>query len=81
MMYSCISITILVSLEIFFFFFVRLSETGYLQVKLQSGNIDYSSNVRLQVYTDPSCTYQLKILVSPVQMLGQVGGGLDLKVH
>lgn len=58
-------------------FFVRLSETGYLQVKLQSGNIDYSSNVRLQVYTDPSCTYQLKILVSPVQMLGQVGGGLD----
>lgn len=59
------------------FFLVRLSETGYLQVKLQSGNIDYSSNIRLQVYTDPSCTYQLKILVSPVQMLGQVGGGLD----
>lgn len=53
------------------FSFNKLSETGYLQVKLQSGNIDYSSNIRLQVYTDPSCTYQLKILVSPVQMLGQ----------
>uniref|UniRef100_K1PQS1 GPI inositol-deacylase n=1 Tax=Magallana gigas TaxID=29159 RepID=K1PQS1_MAGGI len=59
------------------FSFNKLSETGYLQVKLQSVNIDYSSNIRLQVYTDPSCTYQLKILVSPVQMLGQVGGGLD----
>ncbi|XP_022316575.2 GPI inositol-deacylase-like [Crassostrea virginica] len=51
--------------------FNKLSETGSLQVKLQSGNIDYNEDIRLQVYTDPSCTYQLKILVSPVQMLGQ----------
>ncbi|XP_061181970.1 GPI inositol-deacylase-like [Saccostrea echinata] len=51
--------------------FNKLSETGYLPLKLQSGNIDNTKDVELKVYTDPTCTYQLMILVSPVQMLGQ----------
>ncbi|XP_056019251.1 GPI inositol-deacylase-like [Ostrea edulis] len=53
------------------FSFNKLNEIGYLPVKLQSGNMDYNEDIQLKVYTDPSCTYQLKILVSPVHMLGQ----------
>ncbi|XP_052071301.1 GPI inositol-deacylase-like isoform X3 [Mytilus californianus] len=54
--------------------FSRLNEIGNLSIKLQSLASpveDNNESVELRIYKDPTCSYQLKIIASPTESLGQ----------
>ncbi|KAK3089161.1 hypothetical protein FSP39_001388 [Pinctada imbricata] len=54
--------------------FNKLGEVGNLTVKLQNGisQEHKDDTIHMRVYIDPACTYLLRIMVSPLQILGQV---------
>ncbi|XP_063444450.1 GPI inositol-deacylase-like [Mytilus trossulus] len=54
--------------------FSRINEIGNLSIKLQSLASpieDTNESVELRIYIDPTCSYQLKIIASPTESLGQ----------